>query len=363
MRFRRSLVGVLVLAASLLVGVQTALAQDGKDAFDDGCLSCHAGSEAVTAFGDGEERSVGVDIDAINASVHGSSNPPGHLSCFDCHGDYRFPHAGDPFETARDFRLELNQQCERCHSHQAELESDGTHAAALAAGNPNAAVCVDCHGSHEVSRPGEPRGAISQTCGQCHVAIFDQYSESVHGAALLEESNPDVPTCIDCHGVHNIEDPTTNLFRLRSPQICAQCHADEELMERYDISTNVFDSYVADFHGTTVTLFEDQAPDAEVNKAVCYDCHGVHDIRSADDPESQVIRENLQVTCQKCHPDATANFPDAWLGHYEPTPDENSLVYFVNLFYRVFIPALVGFFVIVILIDVRRRIADRPARG
>ena len=54
---------------------------------------------------------------------------------------------------------------------------------------------------------------------------------SIHGDALLTEGNPDVPTCIKCHGVHDINDPTTALARVRSPQLCADCHADEELMK------------------------------------------------------------------------------------------------------------------------------------
>ena len=49
-------------------------------------------------------------------------------------------------------------------------------------------------------------------------------------------------------------------------------------MNKYEISTEVFDTYVADFHGTTVILFEHQDPNVETNKAVCYDCHGVHNI-------------------------------------------------------------------------------------
>ena len=86
-------------------------------------------------------------------------------------------------------------------------------------------------------------------------------------------------------------------------------------------STQVLDTYVADFHGTTVTLFEKQSPDAETNKPVCFDCHGVHDIRRTDDPEKGLqMRENLLARCQVCHPDATSNFPDAWLSHYIPPP-------------------------------------------
>jgi predicted CXXCH cytochrome family protein len=226
---------------------------------------------------------------------------------------------------------------------------------ALAEGKLEAAVCTDCHGAHEIPVPNEPRERISHTCQQCHSTIFDEYATSVHGEALLGESNPDVPTCIECHGVHNIGDPTTNLFRIRSPQLCAECHADEELMVEYEISTQVFDTYVADFHGSTVTIFEHQDPNVETNKAVCYDCHGVHDIHAPDDPEAG-IKANLLVTCQQCHPDATANFPDSWTSHFEPSPEHNPLVYYVNLFYKFVIPATVAFFVFMVLTDIYRRI-------
>jgi nitrate/TMAO reductase-like tetraheme cytochrome c subunit len=246
---------------------------------------------------------------------------------------------------------------------QSDLTGDSTHARASLAGNENAAVCVDCHGSHNVRNPAESRPEISRTCGQCHSAIFTIYSQSVHGAALLDEGNPDVPTCIDCHGVHNIQDPTTNLFRLRSPLLCASCHANEELMSQYGISTNVFDSYVSDFHGTTVTLFEQEDPNAAVNKAVCYDCHGVHDIKAPTDAESSVLKDNLLQTCRKCHPDATADFASAWMGHYEPSPERYPLVYFVDQFYKYFIPGVVGFMVLVILTDIYRRVRMGIRRG
>ena len=45
-------------------------------------------------------------------------------------------------------------------------------------------------------------------------------------------------------------------FRLQSPEMCGKCHADKELMQKYGISTDVFDTYVADFHGTTVAIFK-----------------------------------------------------------------------------------------------------------
>ena len=129
-------------------------------------------------------------------------------------------------------------------------------------------------------------------------------------------------------------------------------------MEKYDISTDVFDTYVADFHGTTVTLFEQEDPNVETNKAVCYDCHGVHAIKDPDDPEAG-IKANLLETCQQCHPDATANFPDSWTSHFRPSLQHNPLVFLVNLFYQIVIPATLGFFGFMVATDVYRRIRLR----
>jgi predicted CXXCH cytochrome family protein len=356
----------MVVPITLVMSVQIVLAQEGDDDAppvpDELCLGCHEVTDEVMTFEDGSERSVQVDGEAFRASVHGSSDE-GPNACYSCHGDYATAHNTELLTAPREWRLALNEQlCESCHIAQVEQNADGMHAAMREEGNPNTAICIDCHDYHDVTPPGTPRSRISQTCGNCHVAIYEEYGDSAHGEALLDASNPDVPTCEDCHGVHSIEDPTTNYFRLRSPELCAECHADRELMQEYGISTAVFDTYVADFHGTTVTIFENQNPDAAVNAAVCYDCHGVHAIRHVDDPESAVIRANLLETCQRCHPNASENFSDAWMGHYEPTPSKYPIVYFVTLFYRILIPLTVGFFVVMIVLDIIRRTIDRFSR-
>jgi hypothetical protein len=135
-------------------------------------------------------------------------------------------------------------------------------------------------------------------------------------------------------------------------------------MEQYGLSTDVLETYVADFHGTTVTLFEKQSPDAETNKPVCFDCHGVHDIKRTDDPEKGLqVRENLLARCQVCHPDATADFPDAWMSHYMATLEEHPLVFGVDLFYKIFIPLVLGGMGFLVVLDfswrVRTRVSER----
>ena len=326
--------GVLVL----LIGGCPAGAQT-PDPFDNSwCLSCHASENLQTTLPDGEVLDLSVDPAVLESSVHGTFDLP----CVLCHtGIQGVPH--DPLTAAdrRDFTLQANAVCANCHETEATQAADNQHAAARAAGNRAAAVCTDCHGAHDATRPMPHSPGVAQTCATCHSEIYDLYRESVHGEALLS-GNRDVPTCTDCHGVHDLQGPTQPAFRLFSPEICARCHDDAALMEKYGISTKVFDTYVADFHGTTVMLFQRFAPDQEANKPVCIDCHGVHAIRPPDDPQSTVFQANLLRTCQRCHPSATESFPSSWLSHYSPEPGRATVVFLVQLFYKVLIPVVIG---------------------
>jgi len=204
---------------------------------------------------------------------------------------------------------------------------------------------------------------VPDVCSRCHSDIANQYRKSVHGAALRVQQNPDVPTCIDCHGVHDITDPRTVQFRNAIPQLCARCHTNEQMMDRYRISTNVLSTYVADFHGTTVTLFTQESPDQPTNKPVCTDCHGVHAIARPDNPNTGIgLKANLLERCRRCHPGATGNFPDSWMSHYIPSPDQYPIVFYVNLFYKFFIPAVIGSMLVFVISDIIRRQLDRRKR-
>ncbi len=333
---------------------------------NEACLQCHAGENQTHKMPNGDEISLTVSESDYRASVHGR----GGYACVQCHTDIRsYPHPQYSANTARDLTLKLNEACRNCHATLYTKAQNSVHATARAAGNAEAAICTDCHGAHNIQRLTDPathkllpqtRLWIPQTCDKCHSAIYEKYKTSVHGSALLDENNLDVPTCIDCHGVHNIQDPTTAAFRSKSPLMCAKCHTDAQKMGRYGLSTNVLNSYVADFHGTTVQLFEKESPDAETNKAVCYDCHGIHDIQPTKDKTTGLrLQENLLKRCQACHPDASINFPTAWLSHYEPSPAKFPIVYYVNLFYQFFIPGVLGFMGLLVVLDFGRRVYNR----
>ena len=336
---------------------------------NESCFFCHSRADFSVQLNSGETLSLTIDSVAYDNSVHGTNG----VTCVTCHSDIeRFPHPERTTETLREVKLKYYTSCKQCHEEQFNMTLDSVHQRALAAGNDNAAVCADCHNPHTQQRLTNKetgklldyaRLHIPETCAQCHSAIYDTYKESVHGSALTQSGNLDVPTCIDCHGVHNIQSPNTATFRNSTPFLCAQCHTNNALMHKYGLSTQVLNSYVADFHGTTVVLFDKTFPDQPTNKPVCTDCHGVHDIVSADDPAKGLsTRENLLARCQTCHPDATANFPDSWMSHYIPSTEKYPIVYYVNLFYKFFIPAVLGPMIILVVMDFGRMMINRYKR-
>ncbi len=339
---------------------------DTVQSTDQQCKNCHSLLTSWITLESGEVIDPHVTPAHIDASVHGFREVDGMqytpLECTDCHRDEEYtsyPHPDLEFATRRELTLARETICQDCHTNIFDETRDGIHNQALAGGNQDAATCFDCHGSHEIQPPNEPRQRVSDTCGACHEEIEQQYVQSVHGAALVGENNPDVPVCTDCHGAHNVAQATGNEFRLASTQMCGNCHGDQSIMDKYGISTDVMATYVADFHGTTSVLFARETVDQKINTAVCYDCHGIHNILPATDENSQIMQANLLATCQQCHPDATENFSASWMSHYRPSLEHYPLVYFVNLFYRVVIPVTVGAFVLFIASDVYRRLLDR----
>ena len=319
------------------------------------CLSCHAGKKLALTLGNGDKIDLDLETPRYLASIHG-----GKLTCTDCHIGYGAPpHVLVVSADRRQYSNDRYEICKRCHFAEFTRTLDSIHYRAHEAGNPEAANCVDCHGAHYVSRPGESRVATSQSCSQCHQSVYEAYRSSVHGDALVQENNQDVPLCTDCHGVHSIQDPRTATFRLNIPEMCGKCHIDETLMSRYGLSTAVLQTYLRDFHGVTTGLLQEQSPLIWSREAVCTDCHGIHDIAKTNDPQSQVIRENMVKTCRECHPDATENFPAAWLGHYEPSWSRAPLVFLVDIFYRIFIPFVAGGMVLHLLVDLWRILSGR----
>jgi predicted CXXCH cytochrome family protein len=315
------------------------------------CIDCHRNEGLSMEFPSGEKLSLFVDEQEMAQSVHGET-----LACSDCHTDITgYPHAKVEAKDRREYSMALYEACKRCHFANYTKTLDSMHYKVLEAGNRDAPLCTDCHGYHNVSDPTQPRAKISKSCASCHEETYNTYTESIHGAALVkDENNMDVPVCTDCHGTHVVQDTGAAAFRHDSPEMCADCHADESLMAKYDLSPRVFSTYMQDFHGTTVLFAKKEGSEVGTDKAVCSDCHGVHDIKSFKSGDPAQIRQDILAGCQKCHPDAGTNFPDSWLGHYELSLQSTPLPWLVRAFYTLLIPFMIGGLMLHIAVDLWR---------
>jgi hypothetical protein len=312
---------------------------------EDACLTCHSNPDLTMTLPSGEEMEIFVEGQELAGSVHAQ------LTCTDCHRDISaFPHRPLQVETRREYTLTQSDLCHRCHFEQATRTLDSIHFGILGEQLPSAPVCTDCHGYHDVPDPATSPDLLSTRCGHCHAQVYDSYAGSVHGAALLAGGHPDVPACGDCHLVHTSITIDRATFRLEVPEMCGRCHADEEMMDRYGLKSNVYDTYARDFHGATVGLLRQEGVLEPVDVAVCSDCHGVHDIQPMAGTVEQVEQRALEM-CQRCHPDAGENFPDAWLGHYEISLEDAPLAWLVRAFYTVLIPFMLIGLMLHIVVD------------
>ena len=320
------------------------------------CLRCH-GHDLTTAFKDGESLPLFIDKSVLQRSVHNK------LSCWDCH--YGFSSEDRPrrtFRSRREYTIASSDSCQRCHFDKYSQTLESIHYSMLSKGVLKAPVCIDCHGSHSISRGSKDRAVTTRRCQQCHEEIYSVYVKSVHGKALLDEQNQDVPICVDCHKAHNITQAHTLDYRERIPEICSSCHANKAIVEKYGLSTDVVKTYLTDFHGVTLEFYKRQREALEKPArpiAVCTDCHGTHNIISTKGTDAALLKANLAKRCQQCHKDAPKNFPDTWLSHYEPNMRSAPLVFIVNLMYKIFIPILVIGLVLQILLHIWRYAVDR----
>ncbi len=178
--------------------------------------------------------------------------------------------------------------------------------------------CTDCHDDIDPTQLPHPRHTQKVECQKCHlerklpkapefkITIFKSYADSVHGEAVAR-SDPDAPRCADCHGHHNIlpaKDIRYQVNRRNIPQTCSKCHSDAQLVEWHQIPKGeTLFYYERSVHGQLLSKGVTEGTESAKGKppAVCTDCHGIHGIRPATDPNAKVARPNLPQTCSQCH--------------------------------------------------------------
>ncbi len=361
-----SLLGLALVAAGLAAGLAAAPVQAQSPqpaAGDEACLTCHGRPDLSLTLPNGDRLSLYVDQSAMAQSVHTSVG----IQCQSCHPTFTgYPHPANTYPSARELARAYYQTCEKCHAANYAQTQDtlhNVHAQLSAAGDLKTAVCTDCHGVHDIRSIENDRVRISATCGRCHAAIYADYQASVHGVALVQENNREVPVCTDCHGVHSIQDPRLAQFRAASPEMCAGCHANAALMSKYGLTADVYNLYTLSWHGVDVSVYKAKWPTIWHESAVCTDCHGVHNIRRTSDPASLVNPAHLLATCQRCHPDAGPNWTGTWTGHNRIDPARTPFLFYTQAFYNFFVWVVLWGSAIYVALQILRATVARIRRS
>ena len=291
------------------------------------CLACH-GDKSSAPTRPSSKVPLFVDGKKFATSVHAS------FGCTGCHADLEgkdFPH-DKPAPV----------KCGTCHSNEQELYAKSLHGKAIARGDPLAPRCVTCHGNHDIVAVKDQRSAVAPlkvpfVCGQCHQEgtpvsrnrqiaqdnILGNYSESIHGEALLKKGLSVAPNCATCHTAHSIlphTDPASSINRKNIAATCTKCHSQIETVHRkiirgelWEKQANVLPS-CPDCHQPHKirNVFYDMG----MANADCMRCHANEKLRRARDGKSMFVNvdevahsvhSKKGIACSQCHSEVNAS--------------------------------------------------------
>ncbi|MBY0497555.1 MAG: cytochrome c3 family protein [Cyanobacteria bacterium] len=203
------------------------------------------------------------------------------LTCRSCHGEMSLETGARPDPVGT---------CARCHAPEAQARPADDHGIASRAGNAAAPTCVTCHGSHDVLSRRDPLSRthasnVPAQCGTCHQGALTTYREGIHGTELAQ-NNLSAATCTNCHTAHNVARPdreSSTVAPVRVATTCAACHREAGAQ------------YSGSVHATATAR---RAP----HGGTCVDCHGGHAIRTAAEASSPAaVLQVAGATCGTCH--------------------------------------------------------------
>ena len=179
--------------------------------------------------------------------------------------------------------------CATCHRTAQTMASD-RHGSALRAGSAAAPTCVTCHGSHDVLPTSNVQSRafpanVSGRCSSCHLPALRSYSAGVHATVTSPATGAPAASCVDCHAPHDVRgvgDTVSTVSRQRVAGTCAACHALPGMA--YDVSV----------HASALRRGGIQA-------ATCVDCHGGHEIRPVRRQDAPTATLRVAATCASCH--------------------------------------------------------------
>jgi len=346
--------------AAKLTASAHAMLGDPKDSST--CIACHGVHDVVKPAKRDTRLCATCHADEVKqygASIHGRAHAKLNgdaPTCQSCHGAAHQVVASTDAQSPVS-KANLPDTCGKCHSNPAlaakymfavalpvEAYKQSVHGRAIQQGDLKAASCNDCHGVHDILAASNPKSRIwkqqvAATCGKCHGDVYDVYKGSIHGKAIAAGVT-EAATCTDCHGEHRIlapANPQSTVYLANVSQVtCSRCHANTQLMARFNVPASRVPTYEDSYHGLA-------SGSGRQTVANCASCHGVHNIYSSSDPRSMVNKANLGKTCGKCHPDAGQRFAIGSVHTVAIASAGGRALNFVKAFYLVAIPCILGF--------------------
>jgi len=208
------------------------------------CTSCHRQLwQSIQEQGlSVEQARMGIVVqnaDAYKDSFHARSAGKSGVkaSCDDCHDTHYFnvPPRGTTKRT--EWHLTTPQVCgESCHSDELEEYVTSVHGkAVMDKHNIKAAVCTDCHTTHDITKTSQDpfKLSITHRCGNCHKAAYRSYSDTLHGQ-INKLGYAYTAKCYDCHGSHEIlkvDNPDSTVYPDNRLETCQECHDGRKMPE------------------------------------------------------------------------------------------------------------------------------------
>lgn len=248
------------------------------DRTNETCRGCH--QSAPSAAGE-----VPQTLRVPTPIPHTAPAAPNRDGCVTCHTSQAGKLSEPVAEWQSSIHAERNVTCANCHGGDAtkSLKEEAHSVKAGYVGKPNMvdipALCASCHARAEAMRQYD-----------LPIDQWAKYQQSTHGIRLAQ-ADFKVATCYTCHDGHGTKktnDPTSKVYPLNVPALCASCHSNTEYMKGYNIPTNQHALYVQSVHGKALLNKQDlRAPS-------CATCHGTH---GAAPPGF----EEVANVCGSCH--------------------------------------------------------------
>jgi hypothetical protein len=191
------------------------------------CGRCHREGQKAAVRYTGSQHDI---LEHYTESIHGKGLLKSGLTVTatstDCHTAHHVLPIQDSTSSVNPANVPAT--CGRCHHGIQDQFVASIHGKAKAGSDKKLPMCSDCHSAHTIRRADTDgfKLEIMNQCGRCHEKIAETYFDTYHGK-VSQLGYTKTAKCYDCHGAHDIlpiADPRSHLSRENVVQTCQKCH-------------------------------------------------------------------------------------------------------------------------------------------